>query len=236
MRDQQAALNRALRLRSAGEVAATIAHEISQPLTALNTYAGLVTKAVHDRDFELAIRAASKIESASSRAATILTNMKEFLRQGTISRDEMDLRESLAELQDLLKEDLSKRHISLVIDVCQDMPVLSADRIQLQQAVHNLIVNSAEAIQADGRHGRIVVTAGIQSGDTCAIQISDDGPGFPSGYNLKDPTPFTSTKPEGSGLGLGVARSIAEAHGGCLTITSSSRGATVVLRIPIAER
>lgn len=235
MREQQAALNRALRIRSAGEVAATIAHEISQPLTALNTYAGVVTKALHEGQLGLAANAAGKIEGASARAAAILSSMKEFLRQGTISRAPVDLREALTELEELLKEDLAKRNILLVVSVGRDMPVLSADRIQLQQAVHNLIVNSSEAIQGVGRHGRITVKAAILSGDTCVIEVADDGPGFPPGYNFKEPTPFTSTKPEGSGLGLGVARSIAEAHGGRLTITSSSRGVTAKLSLPITE-
>lgn len=235
MREQQAALNRALRIRSAGEVAATIAHEISQPLTALNTYAGVVTKALREGQLDLATTAAAKIEGASARAAAILSSMKEFLRQGTISKAPVDLREALAELEDLLKEDLAKRNISLVMSVARDMPVLPADRIQLQQAIHNLIVNSSEAIQGVGRHGRIMVKAALLTDGTCVIEVADDGPGFPPGYNFKEPTPFTSTKLEGSGLGLGVARSIVEAHGGRLTFTSSSRGVTAKLRLPVTE-
>lgn len=236
LRDQQAALNRALRIRSAGEIAATIAHEISQPLTALNTYSGVVAKAIRDGDLELATNAAAKIESASARAATVLSSMKEFLRQGTISMAPVDLREVLAELDELLQEDLAKRKISLVMSVAQNLPPISADRIQLQQAVHNLILNCSEAIQDVGRHGQIAVSARIEAGGTCVIEVVDDGPGFPSGYNYNEPTPFTSTKPEGSGLGLGVVRSITEAHGGRLTIASSSRGVTATIRFPITER
>lgn len=235
LRDQQAALNRALRIRSTGEIAATIAHEISQPLTALNTYAGIVTKALREGQLELALNAAVKIESASVRAAAVLSSMKEFLRQGTISRAPIDLREVLAELDELLREDLVKRNISLMMNVAREIPLFAADRIQLQQAIHNLIVNSSEAIQSVGRPGRITLNAGVQAGELCWIEVSDDGPGFPPAYNFKDPTPFTTTKPEGSGLGLGVARSIAEAHGGNLAITSTSRGVTATIRLPITE-
>lgn len=235
LRDQQAALNRALRIRTTGEVAATIAHEISQPLTALNSYAGVVAKAIQDGELELARNAASKIATASNRAAAVLSSMKEFLRQGAISKAPIDLKEILGELEELLKDELTKHGISLTVSVARDIPMFAADRIQLQQAIHNLIVNGAEAIQGMGRPGRINVSASVPGRGYCVIVVADDGPGFPPGYDFKDPTPFTSTKPEGSGLGLGVARSIAEAHGGSFAISSSSRGVSATLRIPILE-
>jgi signal transduction histidine kinase len=234
LRDQQAAINRALRLRSAGEVAATIAHEINQPLTAISTYAGIAAKALEDGKHEFATRAVAKVRAESERANGVLKGIRELLRQGAITRRRVDLRSTFGELGTLLEEDLAKKGIRLSIAVAHDFPVIRADGVQLQQAVHNLIVNGAEAILGVGRSGAIEATVRVADGGAdVLIEVRDDGPGFPPGFDVDQPAPFTTTKVEGSGLGLAVARSIAEAHGGSLTIASSPRGSRVGLRLPI---
>lgn len=233
LRDQQASINRALRIRSAGEVAATIAHEINQPLTALNTYAGIAVKAMEDGRPDLVARAVDKIRAESVRANEVLRGIRELLRQGTLTKRNIDLNAKLEELEALLGEDLEKKGIRLVIDVQSDFPIIRADGIQLQQAIHNLIVNGAEAILGVGRGGTVETTVRLSGSDEVLIEVHDDGPGFPPGFDVDEPAPFTTTKAEGSGLGLAVARSIAEAHGGSLTISTSPRGARVVLRLPM---
>ncbi len=233
LRDQQAAINRALRIRSAGEVAATIAHEINQPLTALTTYAGIASKAMQDGRLDLLARAVDKIRSESARANSVLQGIRELLRQGTLTKRPVDLKAKLAELEMLLTEDLEKKGIRLVIGITPDFPIIKADGIQLQQAIHNLIVNGAEAILATGRAGVIKVSVTLPAYDEVSIAVQDDGPGFPPGFDVDEPAPFTTTKPEGSGLGLAVARSISEAHGGSLSIATSPRGARVLISLPI---
>ena len=233
LRDQQASINRALRLRSAGEVAATIAHEINQPLTALSTYAGIAAKAMEDGRQDLLARALDKIRMESARANEVLRGIRELLRQGTLRKRNVDLKDKLAELETLLREDLEKKGIRLVIDVDPNFPIIRADGVQLQQAIHNLIVNGAEAILGAGRTGTIEAAVEVSANDDVVIEVQDDGPGFPPGFDVNEPAPFTTTKPEGSGLGLAVARSIAEAHGGSLSIVTSPRGARVVLKLPI---
>jgi C4-dicarboxylate-specific signal transduction histidine kinase len=214
-------------------VVATIAHEINQPLTALNTYAGVASKAMTDGNIDLASRAVEKVRTESARANEVLKGIRELLRQGTLSKRPVDLKAKIEELELLLGEDLAKKGIRLAINVLPDFPIIKADGVQLQQATHNLIVNGAEAILGVGRGGTIEVFVTLSADDDVLIEVRDDGPGFPPGFNVAEPAPFTTTKPEGSGLGLAVARSIAEAHGGSLTISTSSRGARVVLRLPI---
>jgi signal transduction histidine kinase len=234
LRDQQAALNRTLRIRSAGEIAATIAHEMKQPLTALATYGGIAAKALRDGDTALATRAVEKVESESQRAATVLTGIRDLLRQGAISKTEVDLDAAFAQISELLRSDLGKRGVALSFSIDDRVPPIIADPVQLQQALHNLVVNGAEAIESVGRQGRVTVRA-VRSGDRdIRIDVADDGPGFPPAYDITDPPPFTSTKSDGSGIGLTVVRSIAEAHGGRFSIQSSARGASVSLSLPIS--
>jgi len=112
---------------------------------------------------------------------------------------------------------------------------LRADPVQLQQALHNLVVNGAEAIESMGRKGRVDVRAAETADGHVRIDVIDNGPGFPPAYDVSDPPPFTSTKADGSGIGLTVVRSIAEAHGGNLNIRSAARGATVSLQLPTGD-
>ena len=108
---------------------------------------------------------------------------------------------------------------------------LYCDPVQLQQALYNLINNSIEAIQETGRSGQIRVTA-IPTDDVVTFEVSDDGPGFAAGLDVLLAAPFATTKANGSGLGLAIARSVAEAHGGSLSIVPRDRGATVRLVLP----
>ena len=232
LRDQQAALNRTLRIRSAGEIAATIAHEIKQPLTALATYSGIASKALRDGDTQLAAKAIGKVESESQRAATVLTGIRDLLRQGALNKSVIDLAKAFAQISDLLRADLAKRGVALSIEPSEHVPPIVADPVQLQQALHNLILNGAESIESAGGKGRVNVRAINASNGRVRIEVSDSGPGFPPAYDIANPPPFTSTKAEGSGIGLTVVRSIAEAHAGSFHIQTSARGAIVSLEIP----
>lgn len=162
----------------------------------------------------------------------MLNGIRELLRKGTVTPHPVDLRVLFGELEEIFADDFAKKGLRLDVNVSEHIQYIDADGVQLQQAVHNLILNSAEAITAMGRSGKIEVAAALKNGRDCIIEVRDDGPGFPPGFNVTEPTPFVTTKPEGSGLGLAVARSIMEAHGGSMLITSSARGASILLKIP----
>lgn len=233
LREQQDALNRAFRLRSAGEIAATIAHEINQPLTALTTYSGIAAQAMSDGKLDLAATTVAKIKIESSRANAVLRSIRELLRQGGLTKTTVNLHATLTDLSNVVTDDLSAKGLSLTVYVPGSFPSISADKTQIQQAVHNLIINSAEAMFQSGIGHRIDLKVRPIDAHSFVISVIDDGPGFPAGVDKRDPTPFVTTKPEGSGLGLIVARSIAESHGGSLAVASTMHGAQVDLRLPL---
>jgi signal transduction histidine kinase len=233
LRDQHGALNRALRLRSAGETAAAIAHEINQPLTALATYASVVDDALARGETALARETLAKLRKQCERAALVVTSVRELVKHGHLALEPVDLHHLVGELSDIHREELAARGVSLAIDIPRSLPRVWLDPTQMQQALHNLLNNSLEAIVSSGQRGAITISAHVDGASAAVVEVRDNGPGFPQGFEELASTPFLTTKQDGSGLGLAVARSVAEAHGGSLIIAPSSHGATVRLKLPI---
>ena len=233
--NQQLALDRALRLRSSGETAAAIAHEINQPITALGTYAMIAEDAIECGDGCLAKDSIRKLRMEAERAGSVLDSIRGLFRHARVKREQINLEALLVDTRSLLSVRLATNHIRLSIEVGEDI-LLQADRTQLQQAINNLINNSIEAVHNHAKSGTIKVSAKRLEDASIVIEVSDSGPGFPSGFDMLATTPFTSTKAGGSGLGLAIARSVAEAHGGSLSLQSSFRGAVVQLRLPSANK
>ena len=232
LRDQQDAMQRALRLRSSGEAAAAIAHEVSQPLTALATYAAVIEEALARNDLQLVKEAATKLREQSERAGAVVATVRNLLRNEQTEREPVDLGDIARATKRLLSDELAAKAISVTVDIPAARPLVFGHRMQLQQALHNLVSNSIDAIHAHAQSGEIRVSVAHADGDNVTIEVADSGPGFQPGPGSENATPFVSTKPDGSGLGLTIVRSIAEAHGGSLGIHSSSNGAVVKLRLP----
>lgn len=234
IREQHAALNRALRLRSAGETAAAIAHEISQPITALGAYCGIIKTALARGELELARETADKLQRQCERAGQVVSSIRELIRHGRLVQEPVDLSVLLDGLVELHRAELPAKGVALQVDVPRGFPQLLIDPTQMQQALHNLINNSIEAIESSGRRGTVNIAARLDTDSSAVIEVRDNGPGFPRDFAELASTPFLTTKKNGSGLGLAVARSVAEAHGGSLIIVPTSHGATVRLKIPFA--
>ncbi len=235
LQEQSAALGRTLRLRSAGETAAAIAHQINQPITAISTYAGGARAALANGDNAHAGKALTKLSEQCDRAASVMRSIRDLVKQGTLNRSDVRLPKLIADLRAAHASECAELGIKFEFDLPGGHNVgsntISADAIQLEQAIDNLIVNAIEAIRDNGTSGVIRITAKTTPSET-TIVVQDDGPGFAAGLDSIATTPFMTTKKNGSGLGLAIARSVAEAHGGSLSILQRQKGASVRLILP----
>ena len=147
----------------------------------------------------------------------------------------MPVAQVVAQARQLCETDLELHGVSLDVDTPGALPPVLVDTLQVQQVIINLIRNAIDAIAEAGRYdGRIFVTA-EREGDFVNICVRDNGPGFEAGMIERSIEPFTSTKPDGMGLGLSLCRSIVEAHGGKLSIGGDPTGAKVVFTLRVAE-
>jgi signal transduction histidine kinase len=238
LRMNQNALSHLSRLGSMGELAATIAHEINQPLSAARTYTGLVAESLQLES----LRDSSTVEMANKaavqigRAADVVRRLRALVRMGRSDLVPTSVTRIVQEAAALVRPDLEDLDVTLKMELNGDLPPVMADRLQIEQVLINLIRNAAEAIAAaNAARGQIRITAGRAEPHLLQLSVSDNGPGFSPAFGGSAPPPLQSSKPDGLGIGLSLCRSIAEAHGGELSIRSGRDGATVTIALPIAE-
>jgi two-component system, LuxR family, sensor kinase FixL len=238
LRVNQAALAQVSRLGSMGELAAAIAHEINQPLSAAGTYTRLVAESLEGETLrdqgtrEVAAKAASQI----GRAADVVRRLRTLVRLGRSERAPTSVATIIHEAVDQARRDLDNQEITLRLALENELPLLMADRLQIEQVLLNLIRNAAEAI-GEQRNGtrEITVQARRTGPDVVELSVVDTGGGFAATLAGAVPVPLSTTKPDGLGIGLSLCRSIAEAHGGTLVIRNTGSGACVSISLPIAE-
>jgi C4-dicarboxylate-specific signal transduction histidine kinase len=212
-----------------GEFAAALAHEINQPLTAVANYARVARNAA---SVAAASEAAERVIAQVDRAAEVVRRLRNFIRLGHGETGPAQVRDLVDAAVSYCRAELERQGIEVQVRIARDLPAVSVDAVQIEQVLVNLLRNSAEALGDAGRHdGRIVVT-GSREGEAIAIEVRDNGPGFDPSLAERAGAPFTTTKPEGLGLGLSLARSIVEAHGGALSIDSGAFGAVVSFTLP----
>ena len=224
-RDLQLQIHQVWRLNSLGEMAASLAHELNQPLAAATTYLH-AARVASEKAGLLQGSAARPLELAQSqllRAGAIIRRMRELLIDDTRSLQAERASEMLADLDGLLRLIESDMGVSLEIRIDDHQDRVRADRIQFQQAIVNLVRNAAEAVR--GRpDGRVVVSGRPRSETAFEFRIEDNGPGLePEEFEMVF-RPLTTTKTSGMGLGLSVTRTIIERHGGSLIVERSAMG------------
>ena len=238
LRLNQDALAHVSRLGSMGELATSIAHEINQPLSAAGTYTELLAEALQTeplRDPSL-VDAARKAAAQISRASDVVRRLRTLVRLGRsdMARTRIDL--IVREAVELIRPDAEQQNVLLKVDVASNLPVVMADKLQIEQVLLNLMRNSIEAIAAArSSRGQITIRAAIEQPGFVEITVNDTGPGFPAALATDELPPTPAIKKDGLGVGLSLCRTIAKAHGGELHIWNRYPGATVGILLPISE-
>ncbi len=236
LRDQLAHM---ARVASLGELAASLAHELSQPLMAVLNNAQAAQRILSRERPDLGeVRAAlADIVASDKRAGEVLRRMRAMFRQEPVERGPIDVAATLAEILRLLSPDALAHGVTLTVDVGPGLPRVAGDAVQIQQVVMNLVLNAIDAMAAASSARRdVVLGAALRSPDQVAVVVRDTGPGFPEELRARLFEPFFTTKPRGMGMGLAIARSIVEAHGGRLDAASvPGGGAAFEVTLPVAS-
>jgi PAS domain S-box-containing protein len=231
----QADLAHTNRISMLGELAASISHELKQPIAAAmaNAQASLRWLNREQPDLDGARRSAEAIIKDEARAADIIDRLRSLYKKSPPHREPVDVDEIIGEMVLLLRSEANEYAVSIRTDFAADLPKITADRVQMQQVLMNLMLNGIEAMKETG--GVLTVKAGRGECGQVLISVSDTGAGLPAGRADEIFNAFFTTKPQGSGMGLAISRSIVESHGGRLWATSNDgRGATFHFTLPTA--
>jgi two-component system, LuxR family, sensor kinase FixL len=215
------------RLRAMGQMAAALAHELNQPLTATANYVRAALRLLDQADPDIArVRQAMELAVQQTlRSGEIIRRLRAFVARGEVSRQPENVAKLIEEASALALVGAKEHGIKVMISSNPDLPSVVADRVQIQQVLLNLIRNAMEAMEdCEVRE----LSVGTVVDDTnVLISVADTGSGIPPEIEAKLFQPFVTTKPEGMGIGLSVCRTIVEAHGGRLWIESNEGGGSV---------
>jgi PAS domain S-box-containing protein len=235
LRQLEADLAHINRINMMGELAAALAHEIKQPIAASITSANALLRwLAHDPpDLERARAAATRIEQDGNRAADVINRLRSFYKKGAPpEREIVNVKEIIQEMIVLLSDEAVRHSITIHSEIDAETPDILADRVQLQQVFMNLMLNAIEAMKDTG--GELRISSRLNPKDQLVISISDTGVGLPADSRERIFEAFHTTKPQGTGMGLAITRSIVEAHGGRIWATANQgAGAIFHFTLPI---
>jgi PAS domain S-box-containing protein len=234
LRQLEADLAHINRVNMMGELAAALAHEIRQPIAATITSANACLRwlARDPPDLERARGAAARIEQDGNRAAEVINHLRSFYKKGTPpERGIVNLKDIIREMTALLRKETVRHSIRIHSELDEDMPNVLADRVQLQQVFMNLMLNAIDAMKDSG--GKLTISSQLTPEGQLVVSIGDTGVGLPAENTERIFDAFHTTKPQGTGMGLAITRSIVEAHGGRVWATANQEaGATFHFTLP----
>ena len=219
-----------------GAFAASLAHELTQPLAAslANAETGVRLLAAPEPDLDELRATLADIVADERRAGDLVQKLRRFLRRGEVERGELDLRGVLEEVLHLVGREAEARGVRLHLEIADALPKIVGDRVQLQQVVLNLLSNAIDAVAAGDRPAREVTVLAGRSGDGVRVEVRDSGVGMDAETLARIFQAFFTTKPKGMGLGLSISRTIVEAHGGTLSAHSApGMGSTFRIELPL---
>ena len=231
----QAELARVSRLTTMGELAASIAHEVNQPLTAVINNGSACLRLLANRSLEPEVlrRALGEIIDDGTRASAVLARIRAFIKKEPAERNPLDINEVIQDVLVLTGRELYENRVLVDRQLTTKLPYVLADRVQLQQVLLNLIMNGIEALIAVTDRPRFIgVQSRVEQSGDVLVAVSDSGTGFDSEVDRVF-TPFFTTKPTGMGMGLSISRSLVEGHGGRLWAEPNSpHGAVFSFTLP----
>ena len=240
LQQAQAELVRITRVTALGELAASIAHEVNQPITAVVTNAGTGLRwlAAQPPDLDEARQTFERIIKAGNRASDVIGRIRALVKKAPVLKDRLDINETILEIVALTRSEGERHRVSLQTQLAGDLPLIQGDRIQLQQVILNLIVNALEAVSGVSEGPReLLITSGKDAAKGVLVAVRDSGTGLDSVSLERVFEAFYTTKPDGMGMGLAISRSIIEAHGGRLWATPNvPRGAVFWFTLAVEDR
>ena len=233
----QAELAHINRVMTMGELTASIAHEINQPLAAIvgNAKAGVRLLACPSPDLEEVQHALTDIAEQGDRAAEIIARISAQIKNAKAEKTAVDINESVREVLALAHRELQKHQVSVQMELAPAVAPVMGDRVQLQQVILNLIMNGAEAMESAASHPKTLVIASQSDPSGVSVSVQDSGIGIDPENGKRIFEAFFTTKPRGMGMGLSISRSIVEEHGGQLMFSpNADQGSTFRFSLPFA--
>jgi hypothetical protein len=234
----QAQLSRATQIATVGEFAASIAHEISQPLSAVvaNGQACLQWLSAEQPNLTNARVAAERIIRDGKDAGEVVRHIRALFKKTAPEKVALSVNEVIEEVLSLVHKETVIKRIAIETDLETELPMTLGDRVQLQQVIFNLLVNGIEAMETvTNRPKKLHIRSKLRSSDNILVEIRDYGTGLADSERVFEA--FYTTKEKGMGMGLSICRSIVEAHGGRLGITpSQGPGTTFFFTLPLGSR
>jgi C4-dicarboxylate-specific signal transduction histidine kinase len=225
------------RVMTLGELTASIAHEVKQPLAAMVMDSALGARCLDGTppDLDRVRQVLARINKNGNRAADVIDRIGALAKKSPIQMTQIDINEVVASVIALTRSEIAHNRIALRTELNQDLPPARGDRVQLQQVLLNLIMNAIEAMAA-GETRDLMVRSGTSGPQKVVVSVCDAGPGLEAQTVDRLFEPFFTTKPHGMGMGLAICRSIMEAHQGRLTVRANEpRGAIFEAEFPIEQ-
>jgi PAS domain S-box-containing protein len=235
LREARAELAHINRVSTMGELTASLAHEVNQPIAAAATDANTCLRwlARDQPDLEEARAAASRVVKDATRAAEIMSRIRSLFKKDISQRELVDVNEIIRGMIELLRSEATRYYVEMRAELSEDLPGIMGDRVQLQQVTMNLIINSIDAMKTVEGTRELAITSERAENQQIRVSVCDTGVGLPPQKAEQVFDAFFTTKSHGTGMGLRISRSIIESHGGRLWAADNSpRGACFYFTLP----
>jgi PAS domain S-box-containing protein len=236
-REMELALAHANRVATLGQLSASIAHEVNQPIGAAvtNAHAALRWMGATPPNMDEVRQALNRIVANGNRATDVLTRIRAFIKKAPPRKDSFDVNQAALEVVALTRSEAKENKVTVQLKLAEGLPVVQGDRVQLQQVLLNLIMNAIEAMSAsDAGSRRLRISSAKSESNDVSVEVQDSGPGFPVESAEQIFQAFYTTKSAGLGMGLSICRSIVEAHGGQLRAAAGHpTGAIFTFTLPV---